>query len=485
MGAVKKSFFWSAIEQMGPKAVQLLISVALMRLLDPSMFGLMGMLAIFIPIAQVFSDCGLSASLIQRKTITPDDETTVCVMNIGSGLALALLFCAISPLVAKFYDQPMLMPMLWVQAVSVVVSSLCIVQSALLVRTMQFHKTALVNSVSTVATGVVGIGMAYFGCGVWSLVVSVLVGNVVRLVMYWTLSSWRPHGKVRWSCIKDMWGFSSYLLYCNIIGIVFQNMYQVVIGKVYSPASLGHYNRANDLRLQPISTLSEIVNRVAFPLFSRCHDDKPQLLRRMREIVRISTLAAACGMVLLTVIADPLIPLLFSEKWRPAIPLLEILSLASILYPVSALLLVSLRAQGHSHLNFRLESIKMVVGILAVVFVYRYGVAALAWSLAVMSVGFYFLNAYYNVKLLDYHWGQQAFDILPCIALSAAAGSLAWWVGGLADFSPVITLGLRGGLFVLLCLAAVVSLRKTYFVDIWRHLTWAFGRLRFKPVLAL
>jgi teichuronic acid exporter len=255
-------------------------------------------------------------------------------------------------------------------------------------------------------------------------------------------------------------------------------MYAVIIGKFYSPASLGYYDRANNLRMLPVQTMAQVINRVAFPLLSRCHDDKPLLLRRIREIVRGTLLLSAGGLTLLAVVADPLVPLLLSEKWRPAIPLFRILCYAGVLYPVSGLFLTALQAQGHSNLNFRLESIKMVNGIVAIALVYRYGVQALAWSLVVLALIAYFLNAWYNVRLLGYRWRMQAMDIIPVIGLCAFSGWTAWWVGGVVSTSTWIILSVRAALFLSLSGAGIFWFRKSYFDDVWKHLQWGAGRLK-------
>lgn len=478
MPSIKKSFFWSAIEQLGPNVVAFVVSVLLARLLEPEVFGLMGMLALFIGVAGVFADSGFTASLIQQKTLTPDDETSVFALNIVAGVVLALLLSLISPFVAQFYNQPVLQPLLCVLSLSIVISSFCLVQSALLNREMQFHKTALIGSISTVAGGFTGVAMACCGYGVWSLIGSTLAMGFVRMVLFWILSAWRPRGKVRLDSIRSMWSFSSYLLYCSLIGVAYQNMYSIVIGKVYSPESLGYYNRANSLRMLPVATIGGIVNRVAFPLFSRYQDDKALMLKRMREIVRSTLFLSAGGLALLAVLADPLVPLLLTEKWSPVIPLLRILCYAGVFFPISLLYLTALQAQGHSHLNARLETIKMVNGIIVVALVYRYGVTALAWGAVGLTVIAYFLNAWYNVKLLGYNWRLQAIDILPTFSLCGVAGWIAWWIGTLFSGMPFIMLFVQVTTFITLLGIGVFLLRRVFFDDAWKHLSWAFGLLR-------
>lgn len=478
MLSIKKSFFWSAVEQLGPKAVQIIVTIVLARLLEPTMFGLMGMLALFMGLAQVFADCGLSASLIQKQELTADDETSVFAMNIILGLVITIFLCAISPLVAQFYKQPILVPLLCVQSLSTLVASFSIVQRSLLSRAMLFHKTAMAGTVSTAVSGITGMCMAYFGFGVWSLVGAALALNVVQAGLLWKVSDWRPRGRIRLEAVRSIWRFSSYLLYCQLIGIVYQNMYSVIIGKVYSAESLGYYNRANTLRMLPASTMTGVVNRVAFPLFSRCQHDKGLMLKRMRELVRSSLLLSCAGMVLLAVTADPLIPLLMTDKWIPAVPLLRILCYGAITYPVHALFLMALQAQGYSNLNFRLESIKMVSGLIVVALMYRFGIEALAWGAVLLAIQAYFINAWYNVKLLKYRWRDQAFDIFPVLVLCALSGIVAWRVGGMVAGHAIVTLMIQSGTFAVILGAGVWLFRNLFFMDAWRHGVGALNWVR-------
>ncbi len=475
--SVKKAFFWSGIEQLGPQLVSFIISIVLARLLEPADFGLVGMMALFIGLAHVFTNSGLSAALIQRKTLTLDDETSAFALNIVVGGGLAILLCLISPFVAGFYKKPILLPLLCVNSLTVIISSFTIVQSALLTRNMMFKQTAVISTISSIVSGLTGISMAYLDYGVWSLLGASISAGLVRTGLYWKMSQWRPTGKVKWQCIRSMWGYSSNLLGCSLIGVTYQNMYSQIIGKVYSPESLGYYNRANSLRMLPAEIISGIVNRVAFPLFSRYQEDKPLLLKRVREIIRGTLLVSAGGLTLLAVIADPLIPLLLTEKWRTSIHLLRILCYAGVFYPVSVLYLMTLQAQGYSNLNLRLENIKMVIGLITVTVVYRYGVTALAWSVVALTVNAYFLNAWYNVKLLNYHWRMQAYDILPTFLLCLISGWAAWWIANLFPLIPLGILFVKSGVFLVFLGLSVYLLRKSFYEEFWSHLAWGISKI--------
>jgi len=470
MTNIKRSFFWSAVEQVGFQFFNFVISVILARLLEPSDYGLIGMSALFVGLANLFSDSGFSSALIQKKTITLDDETSVFALNIIAGIILAIILYFASPLVAQFYNQPILIPLLTVNAIIVVLSSSVIVQHALLQRNMQFKRIAAITIISTIISGITGIGMAYSGFGVWSLLGQGMIAALIRLLLFWTISPWRPLGKIRLQSIKSMWGYSSNILGAQTVGVVYQNMYSVIIGKVYSADSLGYYNRANNLRMLPVTILIGAIQRVTFPYFSKHQDDKGLLLKSVREVIRNTILLSASGLVLLVVVADPLIPLLLTNKWESVIPLLRILCCAAIITPVSSLNLMTLQALGYAHLNFRIELFKMVYGVVIVAIVFSYGVDILAWSVVVTSVLSYFINVWYSVRLIGYQWRMQAYDLLPAIILCVSSGAATWWIGSLYSVDAFTVLAIECFVFIAFIVIGIYFLRNIFFKSLWKFI---------------
>src|SRR5208337_4244459 len=215
MGTFKTALFWSAMERVGLQGVGFSLTIVLARLLSPREYGLIGMVLVFCGIGQVFADSGLSTALVQRPANSADDEATVFYANIGAGAVLTLLICVISPLVARFYGQPLLIPLLCVLSLQVFLSSFGIVQFALLTRAMDFRRQAIISTLSVLLSGLVGVGMALSGLGVWSL------GN------------WRLTGRFRRASFQAMWSFSSRLLASSLLNAVFENLYNIVIGRVY------------------------------------------------------------------------------------------------------------------------------------------------------------------------------------------------------------------------------------------------------------
>ncbi len=234
-------------------------------MLDPAAYGLIGMLGIFMALSAAFSDLAFSAALVQKKSITEDDETSVFYVNIAAGITLTIILCAISPLVAGFFHQSILAPFACTQSLTVLISSFGIVQLALITRSMSFKANATIELISCVLSGGIGIGMAWLGYGVWSLVGMNLTRAISGVALLWILRDWRPRGRFCIVCVRSMWSYSGKLLYASLLHRVATNLYAVVIGRVYPPTELGLYTRANSFQVLPIGLLTGIVQRVAFP----------------------------------------------------------------------------------------------------------------------------------------------------------------------------------------------------------------------------
>lgn len=468
MSSAKKSVFWAAIEQIGPQIAGFGISIVLARLLTPADYGLIGMIAVFTAFAQLFSDVGMSQALIQRKSITADDTKSVYFLNIALGVAITFVLIAISPVVSWFFDEPKLMPIMSVLAVGYTLSSFGIVQYALLSRELNLQKTAQVSIYSTIAMGIVSITMALQGLGVWSLVGGSLAGIVARVIALWLLSKWRPRGKFSMESVKSMWKFSGNLLGAGLFTTMVDNLANILIGRSYSAANLGLYTRANQLQLLPVSMLTGIINRVAFPLFSRNQDDKPALLRQLRLSVKGAVFLASFICILLVVIAEPIVPFLFGDQWLGSIDLLKILSVAGIFFPINVLLITLIKSMGRSDLFLKVEITKKVIIMIALLITSQISIEAMAWSLIFTGAVAYFFNSKFAIPLVDYTWRQQFADLLPAWILLGAAGFITYFIFRTVVFpSHLLELIALTSFYSITTLAAVYLLRNIYFKEVW------------------
>lgn len=420
-----KGFLWSGVERVVPQIVQFGMSIILARMLLPDEYGLIGMLAIFFGVATTFADAGLSSGLIQSKEITKDAETSVFFMNVIAGLSLTLLLCTLSPLASKFYHQPHLTMLLCVLSLQVLISSFGIVQYALLTRNMDFKAQAIISTIATLVSGVVGIALAWKKFGVWSLVGQSLSCNLMSVTLVWIIRPWRPAGRFRWASIRSLWPFSSRLLAAGLLSTIFDNMYSIIIGRLYKPADLGYFNRASSLAQLPAGAIMGIIGRVTFPVFSRMQENKALLRVNFRKTIRILAAFHFPGMVCLAVIAGPLVRCLLTDKWNPCVPYLQVLCFSGLLYPLHAIHLNVLTALGRSDLFLKLEFIKRILMIATIAITFSYGVMAMVWGVLGLSVLCYGVNGYYTCKLIGYGWIDQGKDLLPILAASLVTGLAA------------------------------------------------------------
>ena len=416
------ALFWSFFERIGQQGIQFIISIILARLLLPEQFGLIAMLAIFMAVAQSFINSGFGQALIQKKNATHIDECSIFYFNILVGFLAAGLLCLSAPWIASFYNQPLLVSLTCALSLNLIINAFGLVQTTLLTKHIDFKTQLKVSVIATVISGTIGITMALNGFGVWSLVAQSLSSNLFRTALLWLFNNWRPSLVFSFVSLRGMFAFGSRLLASGLLDTVFQNIYLVVIGKLFSPVSLGFYSRAKGLQQLPVSNISGIVSRVTFTVFSSVQDDKPRLKRGVRKALTMLVMINFPMMIGLAIVAKPLVMVLLTEKWAPCIPYLQLLCVVGMLYPVHVINLNVLTAQGRSDLFFRLEILKKILIVIAIAVTYRWGIIAMIYGQIVTSCLGYFLNAYYTGKTLDYPITEQIQDLIPSLALAGIMG---------------------------------------------------------------
>jgi len=423
--------FWTLAERVGLRLFQFLPTILLARRLSPEEFGLVGMLSIFILLAQTFLDSGFGMALIQKKDADHTDECSIFYFNILIGLALVLGMYLSAPLIAAFYGQPMLTPLTRWLSLDILLKSLSLIQTTLLTRSLDFKTQLKANFTATLLGGVAGVAAAYAGLGVWSLVIQILVNSALRTLSLWLMSRWRPASRFSLAALRSMFGFGSNMLFSSLLATVFDNLYQVFIGKMFSAAALGYYTRANSLKLVVVDTTSQALSRVLFPALSSIQDDTERIRQIYRKSIRLVTFVHFPLMLGLAAVAAPLINLLFSEKWGESALFFQLMCLAGLLYPLQVVNLEVLKVKGRSDLFFRLTLIKRCLMIALMLLTYRWGVPALLVGHIVNTLIAYFINSYYSEQLIDYSVRKQLADIFPNLLFAALAALGMWWVGGL------------------------------------------------------
>ena len=414
--------FWSFLERFGQQVIQFVISIILARLLLPEEFGLIAMLMIFMAIAQSFINSGFSQALIQKQNVTHIDECSIFYFNILVGFLAAGLLCLAAPWIAGFYNQPLLIPLTCALSLNMIINAFGLIQTTLFTKQIDFKTQLKVSVIATIPSGAIGITMAFNGFGVWSLVAQSLGSNLFRTILLWFFNTWRPSLVFSFDSLRDMFSFGSRLLASGLLDTVFRNIYLVVIGKLFPPADLGFYSRALRFQELPVTSISNIISRVAFPVFSSVQDDKPRLKRGVRKSLSMLVMINFPLMVGLAVVAKPMVIVLLTEKWLPCISYLQLLCLVGMLYPLHVINLNVLIAQGRSDLFFRLEVLKKIIVVIAIAVTYRWGIIAMIYGQIATSCIAYFLNAYYTGKMLDYPITEQIHDLIPSLALAVIMG---------------------------------------------------------------
>jgi len=357
-----------------------------------------------------------------------------------------VLFAA-SPWIAVFFEVPVLKPLTILMAGNVVIGAIGAIHSTLLTKRLDFKTQMKIGVISTVVSGSVGIYMAWTDYGVWALAWHWVVNTAVGTLLLWIFSSWRPLCNFSSESFRRLFGFSSWLFGAQLIDVIYQKGYTLLIGKFYSTYDLGIYNRADDTQQLPTTILTDVIAQVAFPLFSSINSDKQRLRQGVRLSVRLTTLITSPVMVGLGVLAAPFIRVVFGEQWLPAAPILQVLCIVGLLWPLHVINLNVLQAQGYAKLFFRLEVIKKISGVALLVTGSFFGIMGIAWSRVIQSIIALLINGHYTKKLLHYSMSDQTRDCMPSILLSIAMGAVvlvadAWIeVGGVLELLLLILVG--------------------------------------------
>lgn len=441
---------WSGADLITRQGLQFLITLVLMRLVSPDDFGALAVLGFFISLAAIMVDAGLSTALIQRQDINHGDESTVFWFNAAVGLALAIFLALAAQPLSVFFDKPIIRPLVWVAALTVLMSSLGAVHTALLVKKLEFRTLLYAGTAAAALSGLLSIPMAFAGFGVWALAAQMLSMAALSTALLWLLHGWRPAAVFSIHSVKKLFGFGGFVLAANLIDTLYTRAYAVLIGRYIGLRDLGFYDRADNTKQLPVTFMTGILGRVALPMLSEAANEPQKLRRGMQVAIRTVMLFALPIMLGLAALADPLIHALFGAVWQPAVAPFRILCLAAALWPIHAINVSALLAQGRAGLVLRLEIPKKTLGVVFLVIGLPFGIEGVAWSQVAFSITALWINAYYANMLLGYGFMQQMTDIvIPCLAASTMAALLYWLSVALAtsDWLTLLSLAPIGAAF--------------------------------------
>ncbi|TAA72305.1 lipopolysaccharide biosynthesis protein [Planococcus salinarum] len=428
-----RGLLWSFGDLMGNQGMQFIIQIILARMLLPEHFGLIGMIIVFVAVSNSIVDSGFTQALIREQNTTQTDYSTVFYFNLAVSILIYILIYLMAPSVSVFFGEPELVSLLRVLALGILINAFGIIPRAMLTKEVNFKAQAKVNMASSIISGLVAVGMAAGGFGVWSLVIRTLVMNLIQSLLLVLSKKWVPSLTFSIISFKRLFGFGWKLLVSGLIDTIFVNIYFVIIGRQYSTGQLGYYTNASKFSDMSAQSLSTAIQRVTYPVLSSIKDEKDRLKQSYRKIIKMSAFIIFPIMIGFVVIAEPLIHLLFGEQWLPMVPYFQLLCIGAMLYPIHALNLNILQVKGRSDLYLKLEIFKMIIASILIFLAIwlDLGIFGLVGAAVLSSYTALFINTYYSGREISYSVSEQLRDLIPIYAVAVIMGICTYVAGEL------------------------------------------------------
>ena len=402
---------WSAADAILGQGVSFIVGLVLARLLSPEEYGLIGIVMIFVTVLNGVVDSGFSTAVIRKQDANDDDYNTMFYTNMLFSIILYVCLSLSSPLIADFFGRDKLVQLVPAMGLILIINALSHTQYTILTKRIDFKTKTKASLTSSVTSGIVGVFCAYSGYGVWSLVVQMLLQKAIYTSSLWILNKWWPSFRFSKDSFHYMWGFGWKMLLSGLLNNIWNQLYQVVVGKFYNPATLGQYTRAKDYAKLFSENLTAIVQRVSYPALACIQDDEERMVAAYRKVIKVTMFVTAICMLFIGAISEPLIVCLIGKKWLEASTYLPLICISMSLYPLHAINLNMLQVQGRSDIFLYLEIVKKIISILPISLGVFIGIKAMLIGSIVTGIIAYFLNSYYTGKKLHYSSWMQLNDI--------------------------------------------------------------------------
>lgn len=421
----KKGLYWKFAEQFSNYGVQFIIGIFMARLLSPSDYGITALPGVFMAVAGIFAGAGFGTAMVRKPDLTEKDLSTAFYYSTGVGIICYICLFFASPWIADFYNAPVLKPLMRVTALGFIYGPLGTPQGIILTRRLDFKTPTKIGVVCKILSGFLGITMAFYGYGVWALTISSMFSGILGLLLNWYVVRWYP--KTGWSkeSFRYLWGFGNKFMASQLLDTLYNNITPVFIGKYYSTADLGVYNRAEGYAKMPSQNVHGVISSVTFPVLSKMQDNDEVLARNYRRMLKVTAFVVFPMMTLLAGLARPLILVMISAKWEACIILLQIICFSMMWWPIHAINLNLLLVKGRSDLFLRLEIIKKIWGVIILAATIPFGLIIFCSGKILSSFVSLFINTYYTGKLINCGYITQMKDLTPSLFLSLVAFSIA------------------------------------------------------------
>lgn len=437
--SLKNKFFsgiaWTLIQNIAGKALSVVFTIILARLLMPEDYGLIGMLSIFIAISDVFIQSGFGQALIQKSNCTDDDFSTAFYFNVGVSITIYIILFICAPLIADFYHEPQLIILTRVLSLNFVLGSLNIVQQSKIAKAMNFKALAVVSIVCVFFSGVVGITMAYMGFGVWALVGHTLSATMLRVFIFPLFTKWHPNKPFNRASFRHLWSYGSKILVTGILEVIIRNLSNILIGRYYDKEQVGYFSKARNFADVPAMTISSVLGTVLFPLLSEIHEDEKKHKAVFKRVSFYTVLLSFPLMILMTLLAEPIVIILFTEKWAACVPMLQAFLLARAFLPLNVINANVLQTKGDTTLYMKVYFVTGPLSVLAIVIAIPFGVQAMAWATLISGVLYYLIFAVVIGKRINYSFAKLLWDwrmiLLSLLIMSVSVFFSIHWISGM------------------------------------------------------
>lgn len=425
---VFSNFIWRFAERCGAQLVTFIVSIVLARILSPSDYGTIALVTVFTTILQVFIDSGLSTALIQKKDADDLDFSSVFYFNFIVCLILYIIMFVSAPCIADFYKDSNLITIIRVISLTLIISGVKGVQQSYVSRNMLFKRFFFSTLGGTIFSAVLGIIMAYAGFGVWAIVFQQLSNNAIDTLILWITVKWRPIKKFSWIRLKHLLSFGWKMLASSLLDTVYNNLRNMIIGKLYTSADLAFYNQGDKFPKLIVTNINTSIDSVLLPTMSNEQDNHVRVKDMTRRAIKISTYIMAPLMIGLAFCARSIVQLVLTDKWLPCVPYLQIFCVSYLFWPIHTANLNAIKAMGRSDLFLKLEIIKKFIGMILLIITMNISVMAMAYSLLISGLISQVINSWPNRYLLKYSYIDQIKDILPNILMSLIMGVFVYFI---------------------------------------------------------
>lgn len=436
---VINNFIWRFAERSGAQIVSFIVSIVLARILAPEDYGTIALVTVFTAVLQVFIDSGLGTALIQKKDADDLDFSSVFYFNFCICIILYVGMFIAAPYIAFFYEDRNLTSVVRVLSFTLVISGVKGIQQAYVSRNMLFKRFFFSTIGGTLFSAFLGVGMAYAGFGVWALVAQQLSNTAIDTLILWITVKWRPKKMFSWRRLKALLAFGWKLLVSALLDTAYNNLRNLIIGKMYSSTDLAFYNQGDKFPKVVVTNINTSIDSVLLPTMSSVQENRERVKQMTRRAIKTSTYVMAPLMMGLAFCAEPIVKLVLTDKWLPCVPFLRIFCITYMFWPVHTANLNAINAMGRSDWFLRLEIVKKITGMLILLSTMWFGVMAMAYSLLLSSVLSQIINSWPNRKLLNYGYLEQVRDFAPGILLAVAMGACVYLLGFI-PFPTVVTL---------------------------------------------